>query len=1095
MDKKYTSLENAIRNVVRGNTGAAQDNRSLESKIRSVVLTESMVGYTAASERTENGHRAIVKDSKGQTRYAGGSEYPTKRHAINGANIYIRNGGGEDGADMERDYNKQVMFQTHVEEVGLEEARKKSAASLGFISTNAGHGITASSEPYGYSHLPVVTTSSGKRVDVGHKPYPTPELAQQGAEEFIKNTYTRQGTDPVRGFKALSKHHNENAKKKTNEDVSINEAPDDAAPPGENHLSVHELFGHLREYNEDHDRSTDPDDPDEEGAKESRSNINSTEKMIKKIHGQDTLDHVRNAIEAERHIRLRTNPGVNNHQAVKAHLEAAVRASRHFSEAHKERYIITPSGRSSLNEGSAKFAKIMARTAAARGEPITTDTTELEKKHNELLQNSRDAADKAKQARTDYENLAKKYGITPEPIGEEVDFEEALGTGGNEGGEFKGTPPAFFKSVHIEPKVGDAHPPAQGSTAAARNRAKIATSETMKKESYIITPRGRASIGEGILTGAAELGLDLLKAGGKKAGTLVKDAEQWAPPGWVASAEKAATGTEVALPGATKGTNLVTKAPGITAADDIAAEAPVISKGTDVTIPGQQTMPKVTSQVPATITEPTLKAATTAAEPVIAPVTKAANKVATTAAEPVTKVSNKIAPAIKVAGKVLKGAGIAAGAAAAGMAASELLGGGGGGIASSSETPSPAGNRIDLSKHRHFAKNRIVYGQEIHYNEYEPAGDYIGEDSAEQTDAERSAIENVARPNSKNKLTKQAELRNKIIEDTQRRKSVILRAKEENKNGKDGANPDIETKPELKHVKEEDNWYDTAKGYIKSPDALIGAGTYGAVKGAGAFLGKKLPGVGAAINAADAYGRIKRGDYTGAAINGASGVASFFPGIGTAIATGLDAANLARDYAKENPTQPSFDNTGNSPTTTKPANGIQRALGVRSGFMPSPSSSPTNKETVPAPTSTTNIGSVGGAVAGKAITQSSKLGSVGGAVAGKAITKVAPKPALKLPGPGTPGYRTDAQMNDYEAKRAEMLNKYPNSVGAQSAGNRSVEAATKSLNTNTPAVEPQQSQGINSTNTPASPTMGSSWNNSYKNKYSMGPGPSQFPSK
>jgi hypothetical protein len=123
------------------------------------------------------------------------------------------------------------------------------------------------------------------------------------------------------------------------------------------------------------------------------------------------------------------------------------------------------------------------------------------------------------------------------------------------------------------------------------------------------------------------------------------------------------------------------------------------------------------------------------------------------------------------------------------------------------------------------------------------------------------------------------------------------------------------------------------------------------------------------------------------------------------------------------------------------------------------------------------------------------VGKVGGAAAGKAITKPTPKPALKLPGPGTPGYRTDAQMNDYEAKRAEMLNKYPNSVGAQSAGNRSVEAATKSLNTNTPVVAPQPSPGINSTNTETPRSMGSSWNNSYKNKYSMGPGPSQFPTK
>lgn len=93
------------------------------------------------------------------------------------------------------------------EETKLNEARRKSAASLGFISPNVGHGVTASSEPYGDKHLPVVTTSSGKRIDVGHKPYPTPELAHQGAQTFIDNTYTKQGMDVVRGFKALSNHH------------------------------------------------------------------------------------------------------------------------------------------------------------------------------------------------------------------------------------------------------------------------------------------------------------------------------------------------------------------------------------------------------------------------------------------------------------------------------------------------------------------------------------------------------------------------------------------------------------------------------------------------------------------------------------------------------------------------------------------------------------------------------------------------------------------------------------------------------------------------------------------------------------------------
>ena len=67
--------------------------------------------------------------------------------------------------------------------------------------------------------------------------------------------------------------------------------------------------------------------------------------------------------------------------------------------------------------------------------------------------------------------------------------------------------------------------------------------------------------------------------------------------------------------------------------------------------------------------------------------------------------------------------------------------------------------------------------------------------------------------------------------------------------------------------------------------------------GIGKVIAKKaIPGVGLALGATDAYDRAKKGDYTGAAIAGASGLAALVPGIGTAAAIGLDAANLARDY-------------------------------------------------------------------------------------------------------------------------------------------------------------------------------------------------------
>jgi len=60
---------------------------------------------------------------------------------------------------------------------------------------------------------------------------------------------------------------------------------------------------------------------------------------------------------------------------------------------------------------------------------------------------------------------------------------------------------------------------------------------------------------------------------------------------------------------------------------------------------------------------------------------------------------------------------------------------------------------------------------------------------------------------------------------------------------------------------------------------------------------KIAPGAGLAFGAQDAYTRGKEGDWLGAGIAGASAIASLLPGPGTAIALGLDAANIARDYA------------------------------------------------------------------------------------------------------------------------------------------------------------------------------------------------------
>ena len=98
-------------------------------------LYESMAGYTATSEPTKGGHSAVVKDSKGQTRYAGGSVYSSPEHAVKGAKAYINAGGGEYGSDMERSHHKHVTMMAK-EEYELDELSQE-------LLTRAGQGFRA----------------------------------------------------------------------------------------------------------------------------------------------------------------------------------------------------------------------------------------------------------------------------------------------------------------------------------------------------------------------------------------------------------------------------------------------------------------------------------------------------------------------------------------------------------------------------------------------------------------------------------------------------------------------------------------------------------------------------------------------------------------------------------------------------------------------------------------------------------------------------------------------------------------------------------------------------------------------------------------
>ena len=98
-------------------------------------------------------------------------------------------------------------------------------------------------------------------------------------------------------------------------------------------------------------------------------------------------------------------------------------------------------------------------------------------------------------------------------------------------------------------------------------------------------------------------------------------------------------------------------------------------------------------------------------------------------------------------------------------------------------------------------------------------------------------------------------------------------------------------------------------GGIKAPFTAAGnaadaaktaASNAGKVAGKSALKmgGKLLPGIGLALGAYGAATKIGEGDYVGAAIEGASGIASLIPGIGTAVAIGLQGISATRDVIK-----------------------------------------------------------------------------------------------------------------------------------------------------------------------------------------------------
>ncbi|MCF0126485.1 MAG: hypothetical protein HUJ68_12175, partial [Clostridia bacterium] len=72
---------------------------------------------------------------------------------------------------------------------------------------------------------------------------------------------------------------------------------------------------------------------------------------------------------------------------------------------------------------------------------------------------------------------------------------------------------------------------------------------------------------------------------------------------------------------------------------------------------------------------------------------------------------------------------------------------------------------------------------------------------------------------------------------------------------------------------------------------------------------KRLPIIGTILSGIDAINRFAEGDYSGAGLQTLSAIASIFPGLGTAISIGLDAATVAKDFSNYS-NNASFDGGG-----------------------------------------------------------------------------------------------------------------------------------------------------------------------------------------
>ena len=87
-----------------------------------------------------------------------------------------------------------------------------------------------------------------------------------------------------------------------------------------------------------------------------------------------------------------------------------------------------------------------------------------------------------------------------------------------------------------------------------------------------------------------------------------------------------------------------------------------------------------------------------------------------------------------------------------------------------------------------------------------------------------------------------------------------------------------------------------SKSLLKTGSKKVAKGAV--KKGTAKLIAKKIPLVGLVLGTAFAIDRARKGDLLGAGLELISGVASTVPGVGTAISTAADVANIARDVKK-----------------------------------------------------------------------------------------------------------------------------------------------------------------------------------------------------